>query len=328
MALVVRIETDEKVLKYKKIIDSYALIIQELIYGYKRFNLELEEYDFERNTSLLFSFVKHTKLITQDLLSFLKNKDNLDYFFLIVGKQSLDRKLDYLSHQFFNLNKTSQTTPRLFRAYSRALSQFVSWYQFYIDSVNQKKQSNQLIESLRAKVSEATTQAKNFETAIQAINGEESEKIYSLASTNYLNAARNYEILFYLLLFGSFLFTLVSLSIEPYAEANKINFIIIKIITLASVLTLGTLFLRKSAHLRKLHEQSHQTSLELKALPLYLKNINKEDHSEIYKNLVEKYFGKELDQTQNDKIGDLMHDQLVASTELIKASAEMVKAKG
>lgn len=40
-----------------------------------------------------------------------------------------------------------------------------------------------------------------------------------------------------------------------------------------------------------------------------------------------KYFGKELDQTQNDKIGDLMQNQIAAGTELIKASAEMLKAK-
>lgn len=60
---------------------------------------------------------------------------------------------------------------------------------------------------------------------------------------------------------------------------------------------------------------------------MFLRNIEKTEHSEIYKKLVDKYFGKELDQTQNDKIGDLIQDQLAAGTELIRASAEMVKAK-
>ncbi|WP_247144775.1 hypothetical protein [Acinetobacter baumannii] len=41
--------------------------------------------------------------------------------------------------------------------------------------------------------------------------------------------------------------------------------------------------------------------------------------------MIPKFFGKELDQSQNDKVGDLMRDQLAAGTELIKASAEMVK---
>ena len=103
---------------------------------------------------------------------------------------------------------------------------------------------------------------------------------------------------------------------------------IYKILTVSIVVTTGTIFLRKASHLRKLHDQANQTSLELQALPLYLRNVEESEHSGIYKNLAEKYFGKELDQTQNDKIGDLMKDQLASGTELIKASAELVKAKG
>lgn len=41
--------------------------------------------------------------------------------------------------------------------------------------------------------------------------------------------------------------------------------------------------------------------------------------------MISKFFGKELDQSQNDKVGDLVKDQLAANTELFKASAEMLK---
>jgi len=129
-----------------------------------------------------------------------------------------------------------------------------------------------------------------------------------------------------LIFLGAFLFTIVHLNFVDY-ENNKINYILVKIMTITFVVTLGTIFLRKAAHLRKLNDQAHQTSLELRALPLFLKNVAPEHHSDIYKELASKYFGKELDQTQNDKIGDLMTDQLAAGTELIKASAEMLKAK-
>ena len=65
--------------------------------------------------------------------------------------------------------------------------------------------------------------------------------------------------------------------------------------------------------------------MELNALPNYLRQVGSEHHSEIYKEMIPKFFGKELDQSQNDKVGDLVKDQLAAGTELIKASAEMVK---
>jgi hypothetical protein len=58
-----------------------------------------------------------------------------------------------------------------------------------------------------------------------------------------------------------------------------------------------------------------------------LKNVNIEEHSEIYKNLADKFFGNDLDQSQNDKVGDMMKDQLTAGTELIKASVELIKVK-
>ena len=89
-----------------------------------------------------------------------------------------------------------------------------------------------------------------------------------------------------------------------------------------------TLFLRRASHAKKLYEQAYQTHVEINAFPIHVRSLKNEDKHELIKELALKYFGKELDQTQNDKIGDLMKDQLAAGTELIKASAELVKAKG
>jgi len=275
-------------------------------------------------------FISLSKDFCKKLYEFINNADNFQYFKLNIVKTNLVERLKKMSQimdSWFDNNPSLTKDFRMsFIRLSSGISSFFSWFNIFEEFVNNQKQSDKLVNKLKLSVEQAQAQAKNFETAINAINGEESEKIYSTASINFVDSARKYEVLFYLILGGAVLFTTVHLCYVPF-KGNEVNFILVKILTFSLVLTLGTIFLRKAAHLRKLSDQAHQTSLELKALPLFLKNVDSEHHSEIYKDLAAKYFGKNVDQTQNDKIGDLMQDQLNAGTELIKASAEMLKAK-
>lgn len=179
---------------------------------------------------------------------------------------------------------------------------------------------------LNDKLAEVDEIVKNVQSAKLALDGQKTEEIYSEASQTYLTAARNYEVIFYMLIGAALIITVICLAYFPYSEATKVNFIFSKILTASLVITLGTLFLRKAAHLRKLHEQVHQTSLELQALPLYLVNVTPDHQAEIYKDLASKYFGKELDKTQHDKIGDLMSEQVKTSLEVFKTSSEIMKS--
>ncbi|NIE97456.1 hypothetical protein F3J02_13375 [Acinetobacter sp. Tr-809] len=212
---------------------------------------------------------------------------------------------------------------------SRIFHNIRNLLQFYTtvkDIADKEKVSNELIFNLQQEVEKARETVKQVESAKRALEGIKTEEIYSEASNKFLEAARTYEILFYMLFGGAVLVTIVSLNIFPYSDENLVNFILFKVLTITLVLTLGTLFLRKAAHFRKLHEQAHQTSLELRALPLYLAEVEKSEHSGIYKELVSKYFGKELDKTQHDKIGDLMNEQMKTSLEVFKTSTEIVKS--
>lgn len=223
-----------------------------------------------------------------------------------------------------DLKQTENISPSDFEKFKRKINSVQDLY----ERIEFTIEKDEFIKKLNIQTSEMEETVKDVQAAKEVLEGKKTEEIFSQASKTYLEAARNYEVIFYLIFFASFLFTVINLCIFPYSDETKINFIFSKVIAITVVITLGTLFLRKASHLRKLHEQAHQTSLELQALPMFLKSIDKVEHSEVYKKLAEKYFGKELDQSQNDKIGDLMKDQLAAGTELIKASAEMVKAKG
>lgn len=195
----------------------------------------------------------------------------------------------------------------------------------YENTIRQEEDAAKLLQKLDSKLIYADQKLKNLEAARSALEGKETEEIYSDASLKYLDAARVYEYLFYMLLGGAVIITLICFIFFPYADANIVNFFLYKILIVSVVVTLGSIFLRKASHLRKLHDQSHQTSLELQALPLFIKSLDKPDQDEIIKELARKYFGKDLDKTQMDKVGDLIQDQVKSSVDLVKASTAIVK---
>lgn len=202
---------------------------------------------------------------------------------------------------------------------------------------NEDKTKN-LITELETQVEKATQSVQSVISAKEALESRPVEEIYSKAAKKYINTARFYDVLllgtlvvFYYITSNFFEnFQMISIfqaikKSSSEAQTLAIFFFITKLTIVSIVITLATIFIRRSSHFRKLHDQANQTSLELNALPNYLRQVDSEHHSEIYKEMIPKFFGKELDQSQNDKVGDLVKDQLAAGTELIKASAEMVK---
>ncbi|CAD9194163.1 hypothetical protein [Acinetobacter bohemicus] len=120
---------------------------------------------------------------------------------------------------------------------------------------------------------------------------------------------------------------IVKSKLYPF-NSDSLKYILYKLAILIVGVTLTTYFLRLSSFYQLKQEQAKQTKLELEAFPDYVSGMDKSVANNLRQELALKYFGKEIDQTQTDKIGDLMKDQLSAGTELIRASAELVKAKG
>lgn len=274
---------------------------------------------FGRFENFTFSFLEYFKSLPNQLEELLKNKNIYNYVYdsLKTIQRYIEIENSNTSDYFEKFNNLESMINEIYEIHQQIILN-----QAAVENANVYINKN-----LDIKFKEVDEKIRNLTAAHQALTGAKTEEIYSKASRDFLEYARLYDFLFYMLLGGSIAFTTVNLILSPYTDATKVNFIFSKVLTFSVAITLGTLFLRKASHLRKQHDQAHQTSLELQALPLYLENIDVEHHSEIYKNLAEKYFGKELDQTQNDKIGDLMQDQLSAGTELVRASAELVRAK-
>lgn len=182
-------------------------------------------------------------------------------------------------------------------------------------------------------LNEVKRTVNKIDAALLAIEQNETDKIYLELSEKYKwEYMRNNFYFFLTLIIAGLISFYNSMSVAEIAkliEKELIIFISIKLIlvTITITITLCTLFLRRSSHAKKFQDQAYQTHIEISAFPIHVRSLKEEDKHELVKELTMKYFGKELDQTQNDKIGDLMQNQIAAGTELIKASAEMLKAK-
>ncbi|WP_151707557.1 hypothetical protein [Acinetobacter sp. TUM15064] len=200
------------------------------------------------------------------------------------------------------------------------------------------KNANTIINNeLKPKIEEVKEKVKDFDALQLALEQRETNKIYLDLHKKYHGEYFVNNFFFFVTIIAAVFFTLYTtteISNAPQFSDYKternfwVMFITTKVLIATVTLTFGTLFLRRSAHAKKLKEQAYQTHVEINAFPIHVRSLKDEDKHELIKELALKYFGKELDQTQNDKVGDLMKDQLTAGTELIKASAELVKAKG
>lgn len=208
--------------------------------------------------------------------------------------------------------------------------QFIEKFENIQLNIITQKNAKNLISELRSQVDKAKKNVENLDSAKLALESNETDKIFVGLSEKYEDEYELNNKYFTYSLIATACCTFLSIVYTfntPIGDINWPAFISVKILIIAVGITLCTLFLRRSAHAKKLYEKAYQTHVEINAYPIFIKSLKEEDQQEITKELALRYFGKDIDQTQNDKIGDLIQDQFAASTEMIKASAELVKAK-
>ena len=147
-----------------------------------------------------------------------------------------------------------------------------------------EQQANDLIEELKNQVQKATQSAKNVESAKLAIEANETDKIYLSLSDKYEEEYEDNNKNFRNSLIITVACTVLSIAYTfntPIGQINWPVFISTKILILAVGLTLCTLFLRRSAHAKKMHEKAYQTHVEINAYPIFIKSLKEEDQQEI-----------------------------------------------
>lgn len=276
-----------------------------------------------------------TKLINieSDLVFFVnkfnqKDKDYLShhgiYIPLLTRSINLGGFYDILANDEVDIANKVDTL----KEYIGELSGILQEANQYITIYKNIDERNQAI--IQPMLDELEGKIQGVDSALQALHFKETDAIYLGLSQKYKwEYFRNNGYFFItLIIFGgvSWNFNASLKEISNFEKSSLIAFIALKILFISIAITLITLFLRRSSHAKKLQDQAYQTHVEISAFPIHIRSLKDEDKDELVKELALKYFGKKLDQSQNDKIGDLLQDHIRAGTDFVRASAEMVKS--
>lgn len=290
-------------------------------------NLSASIHDQE-NVKLLLRFLDNIAFFQNNILSFSELLSN-QYIYELISND-----LGTIAGEFRStINKTNVVDLEVNRIIDSLNTAASKMHDVVRDLNIIKAVNSRLSEAVDPIVQNALTKVKvkvdKIDAALLAIEQNETDKIYLGLSEKYKwEYFRNNGYFFITLVVSGYISWNFSASLEEISNLTNgvlIAFIAFKILLISIAITLITLFLRRSSHAKKLQDQAFQTHVEISAFPIHVRSLKEDDQHALVKELAMKYFGKELDQTQNDKIGDLMKDQLSAGTELIKASAEMVK---
>ena len=267
----------------------------------------------------------------QFLQSFLQHRIP-EYKIILENNIELFENHDFAEIVWNDLNSLRTTivydgTNKLLRIVDRIEAFIEKFENIKLSIIALQNANSMIIKELQPAINEVKEKVKDFEAVRLALEQRETSSIYLELHDKYDEEYEENNHNFYTIFGITIFLTILSIVYSAFTKVDWVIFISIKVLILAVGITLCTLFLRRAAHAKKLKEQAYQTHVEINAFPIHVRSLKEEDKQELIKELALKYFGKELDQSQNDKIGDLMQNQLTAGTELIKASAELIKTK-
>lgn len=302
--------------------------------------------DIESNGRRFLSNISEEKHDQENIKILSKFLDNIDFF-----KNNILSFSDLLSNQYvYDLIRNDlgsiagefRSTINLTNLFDAELNRVIDTLNAAARKMHDVLRDLNIIKAVNSRLSEVVeplvenaltnvkTKVDKIDAALLAIEQHETDKIYLGLSEKYKwEYFRNNGYFFITLIIVGCVSWNYSTSLEQISNFTNgvlIAFIAFKILLISIAITLITLFLRRSSHAKKLQDQAYQTHVEISAFPIHVRSLNEDDQHSLVKELAMKYFGKELDHSQTDKAGDLMAEQIRISTEMVKASAEMVKS--
>lgn len=187
------------------------------------------------------------------------------------------------------------------------------------------------------KFKELEEKVNKSELLISDLRNLKVQEIYSNESANFYKFARNYEIAFYVLILFSFFyflgltfyvgeFNLYFITIEFPEKIHGIlnyEFYIQKISFLILTTTLAAFLLKRSFMNRRLADDAYRTAKELDALPRYMEGMPDEMKEKVRFDLAYKYFGNSIHHQCYTDGENLMHENIKANTDFIKAVKDL-----
>lgn len=150
---------------------------------------------------------------------------------------------------------------------------------------------------------------------------------YELAAKENQEKSDINRSLFIFIIFLSLAVIWFSLVTKGYFGLEGYDYYFFKVSLILTSITLITYFLKQSVKYQKMADQCKQTKLELEAFPSYVANLSNEDTlvADLRRELAMKYFGRDVENKCNDETSNILQDQMKNTTEMVKATMDVIK---
>ncbi|WP_215899314.1 hypothetical protein [Acinetobacter tandoii] len=199
---------------------------------------------------------------------------------------------------------------------------------------NYKIEAENLILSLKDEQENLRKKVNQVDIISNDLKNKEVHKIFEDDSEKFKNLARLYEIAFYVALAFLFLYFFgwyieVDTANVKFKFAEQFHgnhtptFYVQKISLLILSTTLAAFLLKRSFMNRRLADDAYRTAKELDALPRYMEGMPEEMKEKIRFDLAYKYFGNGIHHESYTGGENLMHENIKANTDFIKAVKDL-----
>lgn len=244
-------------------------------------------------------------------------------------------------YDFVNLQKDNLKKIKTFSLLNQFINDFDEELNKVLNSVlksfqivqlkNFQDASNEYIKTL-------DNQVKHYSALIDDQKNIKVHKIFEDDSEKFKSLALKYEIAFYAALAFLFLYflgwyveidtaTLKFKLAEQFHGNHTPTFYVQKISLLILSTTLAAFLLKRSFMNRRLADEAYRTSKELDALPRYMEGMPDEMKEKIRFDLAYKYFGNGIHHESYTSGENLMHENIKANTDFIKAVKDLSAVK-
>ena len=194
--------------------------------------------------------------------------------------------------------------------------------------------TNSLIEKLKRDQENLLKKIDAVEIISEDLKNKKVHEIFADDSEKFKKLARHYELAFYLALAFLFLYFFgwyVEIDTanfkfkfaEQFHGNHTPTFYVQKISLLILSTTLAAFLLKRSFMNRRLADDAYRTAKELDALPRYMEGMPEEMKEKIRFDLAYKYFGNGIHHESYTGGENLMHENIKANTDFIKAMKDL-----
>lgn len=183
------------------------------------------------------------------------------------------------------------------------------------------------INALSPLIIEVNSELSDFRRLRSIADTALTENIYNNAVSKYKLLEDRYRFYFYVAISITITISLLMFLIKSWivSKLGTVEFWVLKASILVVGVTLISYFIKQSSHYQRLADQNYQTQVELQAFPSFMNNVPVAEAAVIRKELALKYFGKELDSSTHKDMANLISDQMRSTTELVKATTDILK---